>query len=105
MVQQIKTVEEFNKILADNNDKLVVVDYTATWCPPCKQIAPIYVKIADENPEALFIKVDVDEGGDIASEQGISAMPTFQFWKNGELVHTFSGASEEIIRTKVAELK
>ena len=61
--------------------------------------------MAEENPDVVFVKVDVDEADDVASACGISAMPTFQFYKGGAKVHEFSGASEQILRAKVAELK
>lgn len=67
----------------------VAVDFYADWCPPCKQIAPIWSKIAQEStvPGQLeFAKVNVDHAQDVAREYGISAMPTFMFFKNGKQV-------------------
>lgn len=61
--------------------------------------------MAEENPDVVFVKVDVDEADDVASACGISAMPTFQFYKGGNMVHEFSGASEQILKAKVDELK
>lgn len=66
-------------------------------------IGPIFVKIAEENPGAVFYKVDVDDASDIASKCGISAMPTFQFYKGGEKVEEICGASEEKLRVAVAK--
>merc|ERR1712232_1406543 len=70
----------------------LVVDFTASWCPPCKMIAPIFEKLAEENPDVIFIKVDVDEAADVAADQNISGMPTFKFFKNKTKVREFSGA-------------
>uniref|UniRef100_A0A8C4EBJ2 Thioredoxin domain-containing protein n=1 Tax=Dicentrarchus labrax TaxID=13489 RepID=A0A8C4EBJ2_DICLA len=69
-------------------DKLVVVDFTATWCGPCKQIGPIFEEqsLKPENKNVIFLKVDVDEAEDVSSSCNISCMPTFQFYKNGEKV-------------------
>merc|ERR1712146_215282 len=97
-VAQLATKADFDKCLADAGDKLVVVDFTATWCGPCQRIAPVFVKLADEIPDVSFVKVDVDENQDTSAACGINCMPTLQFYKNGTKVHEFSGGSEEKIR-------
>ena len=56
----------------------VIVDYSAEWCGPCKIIGPYFSELADKNPSLLFVNVDVDDMDSIASENGITAMPTFQ---------------------------
>merc|ERR1712054_569248 len=81
-VAMVGTLDEFKKITGEG--KLTVVDFTASWCGPCQRIAPAFAKLAEEYGEtAVFIKVDVDEAEDIAAACGISAMPTFQFYKSG----------------------
>ena len=61
MVHQIATKAEFEQKLAEAGDKLVVVDFWATWCPPCVAIAPVFVQISEEMADsAIFYKVDVD---------------------------------------------
>ncbi|PWA28850.1 hypothetical protein CCH79_00012874, partial [Gambusia affinis] len=77
---------EFENILSQAGNKLVVVDFTATWCPPCQMIGPIFVKMAEDpaNNNVIFLKVDVDDASDVSQKCGIRAMPTFQFYKNGQ---------------------
>jgi len=104
-VPKLATKADFDKALADAGDKLVVVDFTATWCGPCQRIAPIFVKLAEEMPDVVFVKVDVDENEETSAACGISCMPTFQFYKSGEKVHEFSGASEEKITEAIAKFK
>ena len=77
----------------------VVVDFTASWCGPCQRIAPVFAKLAEEMTDVVFVKVDVDENAEVAEECGIQSMPTFQFYKSGEKVHEFSGASEAVSYT------
>jgi thioredoxin 1 len=60
-----------------------VVDFYATWCGPCKQIAPKLEEMAQLFTDVIFLKVDVDENEEVASEYAISCMPTFMFFKNG----------------------
>lgn len=106
MVHQIATIEEFTSKVSDNKDnKLIVVDFWATWCGPCVRIAPVLQKIADENEDIIVYKVDVDENPDTMEAQGIECMPTFKFFKNGECVETLMGANEAKLRAMVAEHK
>merc|ERR1712035_73033 len=91
MVRQVETLEEFNAILKEAGDKLVVVDFTASWCGPCKQIGPHFEKLSNEaeNKNVIFLKVEVSE------HCGIQCMPTFMFFKNGSKVFEFSGANND----------
>ncbi|KAL7471698.1 hypothetical protein ACHAXS_011996 [Conticribra weissflogii] len=97
-MKYISNMQEWTELMESSKEKLVVVDFTATWCPPCRMIGPIFEAMANEFPDALFVKVDVDAASDIAQQCGIRAMPTFQFYKNGAKVNEFSGASEQKLR-------
>lgn len=103
MVKEIESKEEFAEAI--KYDGLVVVDFFATWCGPCKYIAPIFDDIAKENPTVKFIKVDVDKFNDIAKGYEIAAMPTFIYLKEGKEVDRVKGADERKIKEKVAEYK
>ncbi|KIW60318.1 thioredoxin [Exophiala xenobiotica] len=87
-------------------DKLVVVDCFATWCGPCKVIAPELVKFS-ESPEfkdkVAFYKIDVDEVPDIAQELGVRAMPTFMLFKNGEKVGEVVGANKKALEQAIKD--
>jgi len=104
-VPMLETKEAFDKALKEAGDKLVVVDFTASWCGPCQRIAPVFVKLAEVMTDVVFVKVDVDENEETAQACGISAMPTFQFYKSGAKVHGFSGASEDKIKEAIAAHK
>jgi thioredoxin 1 len=93
MVKHIASAEEFAAIKAAG--KPVVVDFTASWCGPCKSIAPFFEELAAKYPEIEFVKIDVDELEDVAGECGISAMPTFQVYSNGVKVSEMTGADKE----------
>ncbi|NP_001091381.1 uncharacterized protein LOC100037235 [Xenopus laevis] len=105
MVRHVETLEEFQNVLQEAKEKLVVVDFTATWCGPCKMIAPVFEKLSVENPDVVFLKVDVDDAQDVAAHCEVKCMPTFHFYKNGLKVFEFSGANESSLVQKVAELK
>ena len=74
-----------------NSDKPVLVDFYATWCGPCKMIAPILEEIAQEHPEYLIVKVNVDEEPDLARQYGIVSIPTLVVVKNGKVVTQNAG--------------
>ncbi|XP_069575065.1 thioredoxin b [Brachyistius frenatus] len=107
MVHEVESLEEFQAILKDSGTKLVVVDFTATWCGPCQQIAPQYMKLSEkpENKDVVFLKVDVDEAEDVSSFSEVKCMPTFHFYKNGEKVFEFSGANLTLLKEKVESLR
>ncbi|KAK3174378.1 hypothetical protein OEA41_001622 [Lepraria neglecta] len=88
---------------------IMVLDCMATWCGPCKVIAPVVVKMSNNYPNARFYKLDVDEVPDVAQELGVRAMPTFIVFKNGEKVGEVVGANakalEGLVGREVAALK
>ena len=65
-VAQLADKAAFDAALAAAGDKLVVVDFTATWCGPCQRIAPLFAQLAEENPDVVFVKVDVDENSEVS---------------------------------------
>ena len=81
-MEQISSAEWQSKVI--DSAKPVLVDFFATWCGPCKAMAPIIEEIADEHPEIDVYKLDIDENMDIAKKYGIMSIPTCIVFKNGE---------------------
>ncbi|KAI5957328.1 TRX1 [Candida jiufengensis] len=100
MVQVVTSLSDFNEELKFNG--LVVVDFFAEWCGPCKMIAPLLEKFAKEYSNVKFLKVDVDNSSDIAQKYEISSMPTLIFFKNGEQVQKVIGANPSAIKQAIA---
>jgi thioredoxin 1 len=92
-----------SEILGADPSTLVVLDCFATWCGPCKVIAPKVSKFSEQYPQAKFFKVDVDEVSDVAQELGIRAMPTFLLFKNGEKVGEVVGANERALEAAIKQ--
>ncbi|MCB0833878.1 MAG: thioredoxin [Bacteroidetes bacterium] len=75
------------------SDKPVMVDFWATWCAPCRMIAPVVEEMAKEyDGKAKICKIDVDANPAVASKFGIMSIPSILFFKNGELVDKIVGA-------------
>ncbi len=99
------TAETFQAQVMDNSmQKLVLLDFWATWCQPCKQLIPVLVKLADEyNGEFLLAKVDIDQNKQLAEHFSVRSVPTVKFIRNGQIVDEFSGMlSEAEIKGKLS---
>ncbi len=85
----VKIVETADEIPMTGS---VVIDFFATWCGPCKKIAPAFEQLATVYPSIVFLKVDVDESAELVDKYEVQAMPTFVFLKDGVVVKRIEGA-------------
>ena len=84
------TRDNFDRVLADN--PVVAVDFWATWCGPCKMLAPVIEELADDfDGRAVIGKVDVDENEDLARRFGIMSIPTLLLYVDGKLYEKHTG--------------
>lgn len=91
MTEQINSADWQAKVL--DADTPVLVDFFATWCGPCKMMAPVIDEIAAEKAgQAAVYKIDIDENPDIAQRYGVMSIPTFISFKNGEVAAQSLGA-------------
>ena len=99
MSQYVKDKNDFDNKLAEiGNEALVVVEFYANWCGPCKQIVPKIEGLFKDFPDLNLLKVDVDECEDLTSEYDIRAMPTFVFIKNNKILDVFTGANIDEVK-------
>ena len=93
MAEIILTKENFEDTIKTN--ETVLVDFWATWCGPCRMIAPHIEKLAEEHPEITVGKVNVDDHPELAIKFGIASIPTLLLFKNTELRETLIGYREK----------
>ncbi|WP_392532299.1 thioredoxin [Nostoc sp. C117] len=85
---------EFNSLLTDTEEKVIVVDFTATWCGPCRLIAPLMDQLAREyKGRAKVVKIDVDSNKPIFKKYGLRSIPAVLIFKDGVLEETIVGVS------------
>jgi thioredoxin 1 len=94
-MREIDTHEEFLEMLKDAGTNLVVVDFHAAWCGPCKIIGPKFEKMQENYPNAVMVKVDVDDNEETAEEYEIESMPHFLFFKNEAQIDEMIGSNAE----------
>ncbi|MEM7758703.1 MAG: thioredoxin [Cyanobacteria bacterium P01_A01_bin.40] len=81
---------EFEKLIVEN--QLVVADYTATWCGPCRVVAPLIDQLATDYAEsATVVKIDIDQNPDAAKKYGIRSIPAVLVFRDGKVVENFFG--------------
>lgn len=85
---------------AQTANGIVILDFFAQWCPPCKRFGPVFEEVANSNPSALFIKVDVDQHESIAKKYSVNSMPTVIVLKNGKEVYPLNGKRLQGAMTK-----
>ncbi|MBE6666505.1 MAG: thioredoxin [Ruminococcaceae bacterium] len=88
----VMMITKNNFDLIKNSDKPVLLDFYADWCGPCRMVAPILHEIAEERPDVIVAKINVDDEEELAMEFGVYSIPTLVVMKNGEVVKQSSGA-------------
>lgn len=104
LIQQVYDQLELEEVLEAAGSKLVIIDFFAPWCKPCKMIAPVLEELARKaKGKVVFLKVDTDESQDLAQEHKIKSMPTFHLYKNGKKIDSIRGANEFLLRQRVGD--
>lgn len=105
MLHTVRSNADFDRQLLAAGGRLVVVDFTASWCGPCKSIEPKVRELSRKyKDKAVMLKVDVDKCSNVAYDYRVSRMPTFVFIRNGRKIDRFSGADETELEYKMSKM-
>ena len=92
------------EVLTENN--IIILDFWAPWCGPCRMLGPIIDELSDDNADIVIGKINVDENRETALKYSVRSIPMVLFIKDGEIVDKFVGAkSKTDIQNKIDELK
>lgn len=104
---QLVTDQTFaNDVIQASSKKLVLVDFYADWCGPCKMLSPIVDQLAEElSDKVTVVKVNVDESMDVSSKYGIQSIPTLIVFKDGEVAERLVGMqNKDTLKEKLSAL-
>ena len=105
-VVDIGSESAFDSTIKKAGDSLVVVDYSTTWCGPCKVIEPKFKEFSEKYPNAVFLKVIGDATPDaskLMKREGVRSVPSFHYFLNGEKVDVVNGANAEAIEAGITK--
>ena len=89
----INSFDELNKFLTDFPNKIIIIDFWAVWCGPCKFISPIFERLQQEfSQNFIFAKINVDDNPMLSRRFSITGIPTLLFLKNDKIIHRIIGA-------------
>ncbi|KAF9595861.1 hypothetical protein IFM89_005347 [Coptis chinensis] len=102
-VHLVTTKEGWDEKLSEASSvgKIVVVNFSATWCGPCRMIAPLYSELSEKHSSLMFLTVDVDELSEFSSSWDIRATPTFFFLRDGQQIDKLVGANKLELQKKI----
>ncbi|KAK3213529.1 hypothetical protein GRF29_28g182985 [Pseudopithomyces chartarum] len=105
MPHEISAPLHFRTLL--NGHTYLVADFFATWCPPCKAVAPVYEQLSAANSvpgKVAFVKINIDEQRELAAQFQISSVPTFILFKDGKPIEEIKGANAPALKRGVEKI-
>lgn len=99
---KITSLTEYHNLLNAYKGVAIIIDYSATWCGPCRKISPVFKKISKRYSQNLFLKIDIDEYATIIPDD-IESLPTFVAMLDGKRLGNVTGANEKELEILVAK--
>ena len=100
-VVEITEIDELEKIAKEFSRNLIVMDFSATWCMPCKSIKPFYNELSTQYKDCIFLAIDANDGEELLNFFNIKSLPTFIFMKQGKAFAKLEGADRDKLTEKI----
>ena len=107
-VNEITSTAELDGAVSSAGDTLIVIDYSTTWCGPCKIVLPKFTELSEKYTEVKFLKCIGDtssEASQLMKREGVRSVPSFHFWKKGSKIEVVNGARIEEVEAAVISNK
>ncbi|KAF5782466.1 putative monodehydroascorbate reductase (NADH) [Helianthus annuus] len=89
---------------AKTQGKIVIANFSASWCGPCKSIAPLYIELSEKHLSLMFLTIDVDELTELSTQWDVKATPTFFFLRDGQQIDKIVGANKAELQEKLSTI-
>ncbi|KAI3742798.1 hypothetical protein L1987_60494 [Smallanthus sonchifolius] len=102
----ITTKDAWNQKLSEakTQGKIVIANFSASWCGPCKSVSPYYIELSEKHPSLMFLTIDVDELTELSTQWDVKATPTFFFLRDGQQIDKVVGANKAELQEKITTI-
>jgi thioredoxin 1 len=98
---ELSSEAEFNQLI--NSNSIVIVRFTAPWCKPCKEIEPVFMEMAKQHIDKIFLSIDVDKFDEIAAKYSAIKIPLFLVFQKSEIIEKYVGSNPDNLKKLISK--